>query len=187
MKILGWLLIILGSNGLTGALVARRSIRYDVDILMDGISDGIIERVTEVLGRERIADLLGGESGLLGALIMPLVDNLVDTLVPNLVESLVEVLGGIIVVDETFIQRVDLLFYIAIGVLALGIAVLITGYVRGAKAKTQPQLISAQPMQAQPAGHPVYPTAGEQAICPNCYTRVSPQDQFCQACGQGVR
>ena len=54
MKILGWILILVGSNGLTGTLVARNSIRYDPGILVDSV----VERVVEVIGAEGIFNTL---------------------------------------------------------------------------------------------------------------------------------
>ena len=110
MKILGWLLTFLGSNGLTGTLVARNSIRYDTDIFVDSI----VEHVTELLEAEAF----------LGALVIPLVE--------SLSERLVETLG----VDQEFVRMIDMLFNISIGALAIGIILLVIGYIRGAKAKT---------------------------------------------------
>ena len=112
MKILGWLLTLLGSNGLTAALVARNSIRYDAG----NLAESLVERATEFLEAEDF----------LGALILPLVE--------SSSENLVEMLG----VDQEFVRMIDTLYYISIGVLAIGIVLLVIGYIRVARAKTRP-------------------------------------------------
>ena len=112
MKLIGWILILIGSNGITAALVARRSIRYDMDFL----SDVIVARVTEILGAEQ---------GILNTLVLRLVDNLTD--------GLVEMLG----VDHRYVQLVDRLFYGAVGLLILGLTLLAIGYIRGRRANMQ--------------------------------------------------
>ena len=114
MKILGWILFFLGSNGLTGTLVAKNSIRYD----MSHLADSIVERVTEAIGAE----------GFISTLVLHLTDNLTPILV--------EMLG----VNQGFVQTVNILFYISIIVLILGIALLIIGYIRNAKDKAQCQM-----------------------------------------------
>ena len=112
MKILGWLLTLLGSNGLTATLVARNSIRYDAG----NLAESLMERAIEFLETEDF----------LGALILPLVE--------SSSENLVEMLG----VDHEFVRMIDVLFYISIGVLAIGIVLLVIGYIQGARAKTRP-------------------------------------------------
>jgi len=149
VKILGWILAIIGSNGITGALVARQSFRYD----MGNLADSIVERVVEILGAEQ---------GVLNTLVVLLTDNLAD--------GLVEMLGT----DHEFVRMIDMLLYISIGVLALGIVLLVIGHIRGAKVKMQSQLV-------QQATHQV---VSDQAMCLNCSAPVS--GKFCPSCGQKV-
>lgn len=113
MKIWGWILILLGSNGLTGTLVARNSIRYDPSNLMDSIVDSVVE-------------VIGVEQGILNTLVVFAMDVLTD--------SLAEILGP----DQEFVQMVDMLFHISIVVLAFGIILLALGCIRGVRAKAQP-------------------------------------------------
>ena len=148
MKFLGWIFILLGSNGLTGALVARNSIRYDPS----SVAYDIVGHVVEIIGAE----------GILNTLMMLAMDRLTD--------SLAEILGP----DQEFVQLVDMLFNISVGVLAIGIVLLAIGYIRGAKAKVQPQLI-------QQAGHQV---SSAKPVCISCSTPTS--GNFCPICGQKV-
>jgi len=147
VKILGWILTIIGSNGLTGTLVAKNSIWYSVDNLTAYIA-------------EMVAEFIGTEQGFLNSLVWTLVDNLTDSL------------GEFLQADQEFVQTVDMLFYISIGVLALGVVLLAVGYIRGAMKKKQPQ----------PLYQTAAPTASVRGNCANCGTPI--HGQFCPNCGQ---
>ena len=147
MKILGWILTIIGSNGLTGTLVAKESIRYDTGVL----ADIIIERVMEILGAEQ---------GILSALLAAIRD--------NLRAGLVEILG----VDQEYVQMIDLLFYISVGILSLGIIFLAVGYIRGA----------IQVMKRRQTHETERQDVDIQTMCINCNNLVP--GNFCPACGQ---
>jgi len=143
MKLIAWLFIILGSNGITAALVARHSIRYDAAFFTDRLVAYVLET-------------LGAEQGMLYALVMPMIDNLLD--------SLVEILGT----DNEYVQLIDRLFHISIGVLAFGLVLLIIGYIRGRKGSLRHRRNAA----------------GDEAFCMNCWSAVS--RKFCSECGQKV-
>lgn len=128
MKILGWILTLLGSNGLTAALVARQSIRYDMSNLAESIMD-------------RITDFIGTDQGFVGNLLAHLTDNLSDNLADNL--------EGLLGTDHEYVRMINTLLYISIGVLALGVALLIVGYIRAAIKKRQPQQVAHTPSGQQ--------------------------------------
>jgi len=111
MKILGWILTLIGSNGLTGTLVAKNSLRYSVDSLT--------EVVSELVG-EHLAEFIGPEQGLLGSLIWAMVENLTDNM------------DEFFQADQGFVATIDTLFYVSIGVLILGVALLAAGYIKSA-------------------------------------------------------
>ena len=124
MKVLGWMLTLLGGGGLIGTLIARDSNDYKID----------------------------GWAGIIG-------------------------------MDEGYKTTVDMLFYIAIGVLILGVILLVIGYFSNeAKGNNQ-----------QPVHYSGYPQANnipanaQAAVCPSCNLPVSGQNQFCANCGQRIR
>lgn len=106
---------IIGSNGLTGTLVARNSIRYNVDSLTEYAT----ERITDFIGTqeafldslvwmlaenltgsltdyitERITEFIGTEQGFLGPLLWALVENLTDNLEAYTTERIAEFIGA---------------------------------------------------------------------------------------------
>jgi len=97
MKILGWVLIFLGSNILTGTLVARNSIQYNL------LSD--YPWIRELAG---IAGFVG-------------LDDIAEG-----IENLQRDIGS-------YVQLVDILFNIALGVLVLGVILLVIGRMKSAK------------------------------------------------------
>ncbi|MCL2828256.1 MAG: hypothetical protein FWD99_05895 [Oscillospiraceae bacterium] len=155
MKIVGWILTIIGSNGLTGTLVAKNSIRYSVDHLAEHILE-IIESL--------VAEIVGTEQGLIASLVGMLMDAFTD----NLAEGLVGILG----VDQGFVRMVDTLFYLSIGVLIIGLVVLAIGYIKGAKAQWQSTQQAVYPESGDQTGHTEYETPSSWKFCPHCGQKV---------------
>ena len=89
MKIIGWILTLLGSNGLTGTLVAMNGSRYSL--------------LTDHPWLNDLADKLSGVAGFFG--------------LNDITEGIDKIQND----AQRYVQFVDTLFYISIGVLVVGI------------------------------------------------------------------
>ena len=114
MKILGFILTLLGTNGITAALVARQSLLYDTA----GITDLIHARIDEVL------DSL---SGPMAAMARPMVEGLVDGMMDNFVDFISP--------DGAFAQMIDRILIASIVILICGIIAFIVGFALAGKRK----------------------------------------------------
>ena len=100
MKIIGWILTLLGSNGLTGTLVAMNGSRYSL--------------LNDHPWLNGLADRLSGVAGFFG--------------LDDISEGIKKIQND----AQGYIQLVDTLFYISIGVLAVGGFVLAVAYTKSA-------------------------------------------------------
>ena len=105
MKILGWILTLLGSNGLTGTLVAMNGSRYSL--------------LNDHPWLNGLADKLSGVAGFLG--------------INDIAEGIEKIQSD----AQKYVQLVDTLFYISIGVLAIGVILLVIAYTKSAIKRKQ--------------------------------------------------
>lgn len=134
MKIIGWLLTLLGSNALTATLMAKRmynKLDKAVNDTINNASDWMLENLGEYVGNvidSALKDI--PFVGSIGDSVAGVVD---DKISENISEFIREFHGISEQFDVGGRATVDTLFYVAIAVLIIGVAVLITGYIKGIK------------------------------------------------------
>ncbi|MDR2571670.1 MAG: hypothetical protein LBD23_15445 [Oscillospiraceae bacterium] len=136
MKIIGWLLTLLGSNVLTATVVAKRFYnRLDetVNETITAASDWTLENLGEFIG-DTIDGVIGDIPfiGSIGDSVAGLID---DNLSENISDFIKGFQGVSEQVDVSGRATADTLFYVALAVSIIGVAVLIISYIKGKKGK----------------------------------------------------
>jgi len=121
-----------------------------------------------------ISTLLGG-GGLIGTLIAK------DSLAYR-----IDSLAGYIGFEKGFRSTVDLLFYVSVLLLVLGVVLLVVGYTKNTA--KHPNIV--QNSYVSSPSNP-FPQNGadvkQESICPYCKVPIAVKNQFCVHCGNRVR